>query len=212
MRLRWNHRDRRYRAAGDDGALERCCASGRKNLLVTGRELPELLGVCLRPDVFDWIVAENGGVLYQPGTKQATALGPPPSPEFVATLRRRGVEPCSTGHVVVATRQPHETVVLQTIRDLGLELQVIFNKGAVMVLPSGINKATGLAAAIAQLKIDAHCVVAVGDGENDHALLESCSLECRRERRSAAESARRLGHRWSQQRRGPAVDCPIIGK
>ena len=104
------------------------------------------------------------------------ALGPPPSPEFVATLRRRGVEPCSTGHVVVATRQPHETVVLQTIRDLGLELQVIFNKGAVMVLPSGINKATGLAAALAQLKIDAHCVVAVGDGENDHALLESCGL------------------------------------
>jgi hydroxymethylpyrimidine pyrophosphatase-like HAD family hydrolase len=157
-------------------ALERCCASGRKNILVTGRELPELLGVCHRPDLFDWIVAENGGVLYCPKTKQATALGPPPSPEFVATLRRRGVEPCSTGHVVVATRQPHETVVLQTIRDLGLELQVIFNKGAVMVLPSGINKATGLAAALAQLKIDAHCVVAVGDAENDHALLESCGL------------------------------------
>ena len=78
--------------------------------------------------------------------------------------------------MLVATREPHETAVLQTIRDLGLELQVIFNKGAVMVLPSGINKATGLAAALAQLKIDAHCVVAVGDAENDHTLLESCGL------------------------------------
>jgi hypothetical protein len=29
--------------------------------------------------------------------------------------------------------------VLETIRELGLELQVIFNKGAVMVLPAGVN-------------------------------------------------------------------------
>ena len=38
--------------------------------------------------------------------------------------------------------------MLEAIRDLGLELQVIFNKGAVMVLPPGVNKATGLAAAL----------------------------------------------------------------
>ena len=57
----------------------------------------------------------------------------------------------STGRVIVATWEPHETIVLETIRDLGLELQVIFNKGAVMVLPAGVNKATGLAAALEQL-------------------------------------------------------------
>ena len=34
------------------------------------------------------------------------------------------------------------------IRTLGLELQVIFNKGAVMVLPTGVSKATGFAAAL----------------------------------------------------------------
>ena len=38
-------------------------------------------------------------------------------------------------------------LVLEAIRDLGLELQVIFNKGSVMVLPAGVNKATGLTAA-----------------------------------------------------------------
>ena len=47
--------------------------------------------------------------------------------------------------MIVATWEPHETAVLRTIRDQGLELQVIFNKGAVMVLPAGVNKATGLA-------------------------------------------------------------------
>ena len=157
-------------------SLRRCAASGRKLVMVTGRELPELLGVCSSPELFELIVAENGGMLYRPATREEKARGPPPSAEFVATLKRRGVEPLSTGHVVVATRQPHETVVLQTIRDLGLELQVIFNKGAVMILPSGINKATGLAAALKNLSVLCENVVAIGDAENDHALLESCGI------------------------------------
>jgi hydroxymethylpyrimidine pyrophosphatase-like HAD family hydrolase len=92
------------------------------------------------------------------------------------TLRDRGVAPCSKGEVIVSTWEPHEKTVLATIRDLGLELQVIFNKGAVMVLPSGINKATGLAAALAEMQISPENTVAVGDAENDHALLANCGL------------------------------------
>ena len=88
----------------------------------------------------------------------------------------RGVDPMSVGRVIVATWEPHETVVLEAIRELGLELQVIFNKGAVMVLPAGVNKATGLARALEQLGLSPHNVVGVGDAENDHAFLRSC--EC----------------------------------
>jgi hydroxymethylpyrimidine pyrophosphatase-like HAD family hydrolase len=77
----------------------------------------------------------------------------------------------SIGRVIVATWKPHETVVLETIRDLGLDLQVIFNKEAVMVLPASVNKATGLAAALKELELSPHEVVGVGDAENDHALL-----------------------------------------
>jgi hydroxymethylpyrimidine pyrophosphatase-like HAD family hydrolase len=157
-------------------ALDRCIESGRKLILVTGRELPELLEVFSHAKLFHSIVAENGGLLYQPSTGLEKPLAPPPSAEFVATLQRRGVEPCSTGRTIVSTRQPHETIVLQTIRDLGLELQVIFNKGAVMVLPSGINKATGLAAALEHMGLLLDNTVAVGDAENDHALLESCKV------------------------------------
>src|SRR5206468_1017620 len=60
------------------------------------------------------------------------------------------------------------------IREMGLELQVIFNKDAVMVLPSGVNKATGLASALAELGLSPHNVVGVGDAENDHAFLAYC--------------------------------------
>ena len=66
--------------------------------------------------------------------------------------------------------------MLEAIRELGLELQVIFNKGAVMVLPSGINKASGLAAALADLGLSSHNAAGVGDAENDHAFLGLC--EC----------------------------------
>jgi hydroxymethylpyrimidine pyrophosphatase-like HAD family hydrolase len=68
---------------------------------------------------------------------------------------------------------PHEQVVLETIRSLGLEHQVIFNKGAVMVLPPGVNKATGLVAALHALGISPRNVVGVGDAENDHAFLDT---------------------------------------
>jgi hypothetical protein len=56
---------------------------------------------------------------------------------------------------------------------MGLELQVIFNKGSVMVLPSGVNKATGLDVALRELLLSPHNAVGIGDAENDHAFLGS---------------------------------------
>jgi HAD superfamily hydrolase (TIGR01484 family) len=147
--------------------------SGRRLLLVTGRELPDLFRIFPEPALFDRIVAENGGVLYTPASREERLLGETPSEALVARLRDRGV-PLSVGRVILATHEPHETTVLDAIRDLGLEHQVIFNKGAVMVLPSGVNKATGLRAALGDLGISTHNAVAIGDAENDHTLLAEC--------------------------------------
>ena len=157
-------------------ALRRLLASGRRVVLVTGRELDELKTVCPCLDLFEYVVAENGALLYAPSTGVATPLAQRPPDSFVAELRARGVERVSAGRVIVATWEPHETTVLETIRDQGLELQVIFNKGAVMILPAGVNKATGLAAALRRMGLSPHNAVGVGDAENDHALLTLC--EC----------------------------------
>jgi len=157
-------------------ALRELKASGRKVVMVTGRELDELLAQLEEPDVFDRIVAENGALVYDPATKQIRPLAPPPPATFVAELRRRGVERVAVGRVIVATWEPHQDTVLAVIHDQGLELQVIFNKGAVMILPPGINKAAGLRAALVELELSVHDVVAVGDAENDHAMLAAC--EC----------------------------------
>jgi hypothetical protein len=155
-------------------ALEAVRASGRKVILVTGRELDDLRTVFSRLDLFDRVVAENGALVYRPDTGAVVPLAEPPPASFLAFLERRGVAPLSQGHVIVATREPHDLDVLEAIRDLGLELQIIFNKGAVMVLPTGVNKATGLAAALAELHLSPRNVVAIGDAENDHAFLGAC--------------------------------------
>ncbi len=157
-------------------ALERLLASGRRLVLVTGRELDDLQATFPRLDLFERVVAENGALLYRPGTREEKLLAARPPEKFVDALRRRGVGPMSVGRVIVATWRPHENAVLDTIREQGLDLQVIFNKGAVMVLPAGVNKATGLAAALEEMGLSPHNAVGVGDAENDHAFLKLC--EC----------------------------------
>ncbi len=155
-------------------ALERLRHSGRKLILVTGRHLEDLLQVFPQINLFEQVVLENGALLYNPASREEKSLGDHPPEEFIKTLRDRGVDRLAVGRVIVATWHPHETTVLEVIRDLGLELQVIFNKDAVMVLPSGINKATGLSAALNELGLSPDNVVGVGDAENDHALLKLC--------------------------------------
>jgi hypothetical protein len=154
-------------------ALARFRASGRRRVLVTGRELDDIVRVFPELDWFDRVVAENGAILYTPSTQAVRHLTEPPSSAFLAELRNRGV-PVSVGRRLVATVQPHEGVVLDVIRDLGLEWHIIFNKGAVMILPAGVTKATGLVPALAELGIPPERVIGVGDAENDHAFLSLC--------------------------------------
>ncbi|RPI91518.1 MAG: HAD-IIB family hydrolase, partial [Chloroflexi bacterium] len=150
-------------------ALERYRAAGGTLLLVTGREMDELLRIFPHTDMFERIIAENGGVLYCPQTRQSRGLADSPPAELVASLRRNRVEPLAIGRVIMATREPHQHAVLEAIHDLCLEYHIIFNKGAVMVLPSGVNKATGLKAALKELNLAPKQIAGVGDAENDHA-------------------------------------------
>ena len=151
--------------------LERFVASGRRLILVSGRELEDLERVFSRLDLFDLAVLENGALLYDPRTREETALCPAPGEAFVELLRTKGVEPMSVGRGIVAAWEPHQTACLEAIKELGLELEIIFNKGAVMILPTGVNKASGLAAALDRLKLSPLNVVSMGDAENDHAML-----------------------------------------
>ncbi|MCC6381246.1 MAG: HAD family phosphatase [Dehalococcoidia bacterium] len=161
---------------GTLAAVARLKASGRRFVLVTGRVIEDLERVFPELGVCDYVVGENGAVLYCPADGRLRPLATAPPPAFVASLRERKVTPLQVGHVVVATRAPQQATVLAAIADRGLELQIVFNKGGVMVLPAGCNKGTGLEAALAELGAPAREVVAVGDAENDHSLLAAAGL------------------------------------
>ena len=156
-------------------ALRRTRDSGRKLVLVSGRELEDFFATFAHADLFDRLVLENGALLYEPVTRRTRLIAAAPPPALVDELRRRGV-PLSVGRSILATVVPHEHAVLAAVRDLGLEWHVVFNKGAVMALPPGVTKATGLIPALEELGIPAESVVGVGDAENDHAFLQLCGL------------------------------------
>ncbi|MFP5418219.1 MAG: HAD-IIB family hydrolase [Gammaproteobacteria bacterium] len=171
-------------------ALERLRTSGRRVILVTGRRLDDLLAVCPCTQLFDRIVAENGAIVYDPASREETRLANPPSKLLVQTLQARGVAPLEIGQVLVATHAPHRATVQDVIWDLGLEAQVIGNRGAVMVLPAGVNKATGLEHALQKLGLSRHEVVGIGDAENDHSFLARC--ECAVAVANAAPSIKQI--------------------
>lgn len=150
-------------------------AGDGRAVLCTGRILRELRADF--PDVdehFDAIVAENGAVCMC-AVRGEQALVPPVEPELERALRNRGV-PVRRGTVLLATTAAATETVAAEIARLGLDAQLIHNRGELMVLPSGVTKATGLADVLAEMGLSPHDAFAVGDAENDHALLESCEL------------------------------------
>ena len=157
-------------------ALDRYRAAGGRLLLVTGRILADLQQAFPEIACFDAVIAENGAVSYQPARNRVELLGDPLPATFIEALEARQVSPILQGQILVATWEPHGETVERTLQDLSLQARVILNKRAVMVLPAGIDKASGLRFALAEMGLAAAEVAGIGDAENDRDLLKSCGL------------------------------------
>lgn len=155
-------------------ALQRLRAGGYRLVVVTGRLLDDFLSVCDRLELFDRAVVENGGVLYRPASGTAQPLGDRVPPALVEALGALGVEPLGVGRVVVSTTEQHEAATRQALDRLGLQRQAIRNKGALMLLPPGVDKGSGLLAALGEMGTTAAETVGVGDAENDVDFLQRC--------------------------------------
>jgi hydroxymethylpyrimidine pyrophosphatase-like HAD family hydrolase len=155
-------------------ALWQFRGTGRRAVLVTGRIMSELRQEF--PEVerhFDAVVAENGAVVFTGGADYPMAE---PVPRvLVEALLERGI-PVRQGAVLLATQAAFDDVVLDAVRELGLDCQLVRNRGALMILPPGVSKGNGLQEALAELGVSHHSTLAVGDAENDLALLEACEL------------------------------------
>jgi len=80
----------------------------------------------------------------------------------------------SHGRIIVSTWEPHSAEARALIEELGLNLQISLNKGAVMILPTGVDKASGIEAVARELKTSLSAIVGVGDAENDLPFLNRC--------------------------------------
>jgi hydroxymethylpyrimidine pyrophosphatase-like HAD family hydrolase len=151
-------------------ALGAARAQGIVSLLVTGRVLEEVQRACEDLSPFDAIIAENGAVVHLCGVGRTIQIGRPPSEHFLGELRAEGI-PFHTGAVVVGTWEQHANKLLELIRRFGVNGQLVFNRAALMMLPSGINKAVGVQRALDELGRSARNMIAFGDAENDIPLL-----------------------------------------
>ncbi len=156
-------------------ALAAARTQGILTLLATGRVLEDVQRACEGESPFDAVVAENGAVVCLCGVGRIIQLGKPPTEKFLGALRAEGI-PFHTGSVIVGTGEQHAKPLLDLIRRIGIDGQLIFNRAALMVLPSGINKATGIRCALAALGRSERNMVAFGDAENDIPMLMSAEV------------------------------------
>jgi hydroxymethylpyrimidine pyrophosphatase-like HAD family hydrolase len=158
----------------DDAVLETIAelrATGIRVVLVTGRILGELRHGF--PDVdehFDAIVAENGALISGPHGRRL--LADPVDDVLEDALLRRRV-PVRAGEVLLACDASHDRVVLEEIGRLGLDCQILRNRSALMVLPAGVTKGSGLLEALSDLGVSPHSTITIGDAENDRSLLDA---------------------------------------
>ncbi len=157
-------------------SLQRYREAGGQLLLVTGRELADLQQVFPHLSLFDGVIAENGAVYFDPASQHRQLLGEPFPRSFFSALSQRQVDPLHQGQVMISTLDPHGDTVQQVIQELALPARVILNKGAVMILPKGVDKGTGVRFALQQMGIPVDQAVGIGDAENDRDLLLSCGL------------------------------------
>ena len=146
----------------------------RALILVTGRRNDELdeafPGLAAH---FDAVVTENGSVLR-------TAVGDrlidrPVDPDLDKALADRGVQ-VQRGRVLLALDGSDAATAVEVIAGLGLDHQVVHNRGSAMVLPAGATKGRGLLYALDQLGLSPHNTIAVGDAENDFSLLQAAEV------------------------------------
>jgi hydroxymethylpyrimidine pyrophosphatase-like HAD family hydrolase len=161
-------------AEATTGALGRVKASGRRLLMVTGREVRHLIALYRYLPLFDAVVAENGAVLYKPALAQERLLSPSPPPALIGALQSAGVQPLALGRVIISTPVANEDRLRSAIEAAGASWRTIRNKASVMALPVGVDKATGLATALRELGLSARETLGVGDAENDEPFLAAC--------------------------------------
>lgn len=152
-----------------ESALERCRASGHALFLVTGRRFETVM---LGPvgELFTGVVWENGAVLSHTASGEVYVPFGQLDSHLLKALEEAAV-PVERGLAIAATWVPHDQALWQVLAAHGYSASVEYNKGAVMVLPSGSTKGAGLERLMTMCGFSTRNLAAFGDAENDLSML-----------------------------------------
>ena len=100
-------------------ALVSISEAGKKLVLATGRELLDIRRVLPEIGLFQWVVAENGAVLFEPSTGEKRILGNTPPKSFFLELQKQGIGPIARGEVIAAVSSKYEVRLTKIIRIWG---------------------------------------------------------------------------------------------
>lgn len=153
-------------------ALRAIAATGRKLILVTKRELRDLLEIFPEAGIFDYLVAESGAVMHRTATRESTILAHAPPENLVQELHRRQITPLAVGSSSITTSCAHEGEVAATIRKLQLDCEMMTNEDTLIILPGGVSEASGVQAALEELGVSAHNLAAIGNAASDLPLFD----------------------------------------
>ena len=138
--------------------------------LVTGRRYNGLNLPWLN-HLFEGIVWENGAVVSRTATQEVYLPFGYIEPTLIVELEDRHI-PLENGMAIVSTWSQHLDQVWEAIRAWGGDAMIVHNKGAVMILPAGAAKGSGLEYLLRLCGYSPRNVIAFGDGENDVSLLQ----------------------------------------
>ncbi len=156
-------------------ALRQAKMAGLTLILTTGSRLARFIDTGPYDELFEAIVAENGAVVYFPRRDSRELPFGRLSPQLSDKVQALNI-PLEQGEALIATRTPHDRALLNALRGAQGGAAVEYNREAVMLLPSGATKGTGLQYALQELGFSARNVVACGEAENDRSLFETAEL------------------------------------
>jgi phosphoglycolate phosphatase (TIGR01487 family) len=143
-------------------------------VLATGRDLKFVRGIGKELGFMDALVCENGAVLWFPRDDRVVCLGDGSSAK--AMLSDMEI-PFEAGEVVVSVKETYEKELRAALGVRGRGLTLEANRGTLMVLPEGIDKASGVRRALAELGRHDAGLICIGDGENDLSLFSMASFK-----------------------------------
>lgn len=150
-------------------ALEQCRDDGHILFLVTGRRY-ETVTLGHLGSLFAGIVWENGAVLTHAASGETYLPFGQLDSRLLSAIEDADI-PFDRGLAIAATWTPHDQTLWRILSSHGGSTSIEYNKGAVMVLPPGATKGSGLERLLTLCGLSPRNLAAFGDAENDLSML-----------------------------------------